>query len=88
MCFYGFDNYVLSDFRCVNIILVRDLPVYWMDNRNFASSGLSNALFQGDVPTNNTHFVLPVGQLFELRLQARQLSEGSPEAIDIYITQV
>ena len=67
---------------------------YWMASRDFTtvSTGLdagSAELFNGSSPSNNTHFFLPIGQPFEMRLQARrQNTNGNENPISIYITQV
>lgn len=72
VCFYAFDNYALSDFRCVRIILFPEQTLYWMDDRDFTPLGLLNTNFQGVVPANNDEFYVPVGQTLQIRLQARQ----------------
>ena len=33
VCFYSYDNYVQSKFRCVDIMLTTDDAVYWRDDR-------------------------------------------------------
>lgn len=67
---------------------------YWMDSRDFTTGNTgvdanSADLFNGSSPSNNTHFFLPIGQPFEMRLQARRLNANNNEnPISIYITQV
>ena len=33
VCFYAFDMYIVSRFRCVRILLTTDKIIYWMDQR-------------------------------------------------------
>lgn len=69
-------------------------PFLWMDERDFTAVGAdldssSAELFRGHTPVNNTHFFLPIGQPFSMRLQVRLLNSSiAVEPISIYITQV
>ena len=91
VCFYAFDGYTQSIFRCVRIMLTVDKAIYWRDLRpGLAQFDLQSTdptkNFQMQItPTNGTVFEVAIGDTLEFRMSAKQGTGFGP--IDIYISQ-
>lgn len=82
VCFYSYDNYVQSKFRCVDIMLTTDDAVYWRDDRT-GLNGMTD--FAGATPANGTTFYVSPGNKVEFDLDAKQADGFGP--ISIYLSQ-
>eukprot|EP00854_Cymbomonas_tetramitiformis_P001562 gene1562-2195_t len=83
VCFYPFDNYVLGEFRCINIILTSDKALYWMDKRpQLLDIGDD---FQGQVAANETAFYVTPGNTLTFIMEAKQGTNYEP--VGVYIVQ-
>ena len=80
MCFYAFDNYVQSEFRCIDIILTEEKNVYWRDDRSDLAS-MDN--FSGFTPANNTVFYVATGNKVQFELDAKQGTGYGPIEIEV-----
>lgn len=82
VCFYAYDNYVTSKFRCIDVLLTTDDAVYWRDDRT-ALTAMDN--FAGPTPANGTTFYTSPGQKVEFSLDAKQGDGFGP--ISLYLSQ-
>ena len=82
VCFYAYDNYVQSKFRCIDLMLTTDEAVYWRDDRT-SLTAMDN--FAGPTPANGTTFYATPGQKVEFALDAKQAGGFGP--IDLYLSQ-
>eukprot|EP00898_Chlorokybus_atmophyticus_P003902 jgi/Chlat1/4512/Chrsp29S04581 len=80
VCFYAFDGYIVSTFRCIRITLVLERNIVWMDQRPALLP-----LRTGPTPVNNTAFYVAVNNTMSFAMAAYQGSGFSP--LSIYLTQ-
>ncbi|GBG58751.1 hypothetical protein CBR_g151 [Chara braunii] len=78
VCFYAFDNYIISKFRCITIQVLASRPVMWMDQRDNLP-----AEFRGNTPFNMTQFYVVPGNTLVFRMAAIQLTGLNPLFVEL-----